>query len=232
MTDDTREGEEPTRYMLLNRGDVIQEGDEIWLDWRHEWEAVAVALRETVGHRVRENHWPIRRTLASAAQGVTVRALEWRTVAPATFVAGLGADRSEYTILPILDGTFRVYGMPGDSDGAAVYETLDLAKAAAQTDYERRILSALVIPPQAPAIAEGPNLPAWTQEGADWFLDVGGWRWTVSDDTDEDGPRFNAWHGEYNEPFNNLADAQRYIEDSVKDFWRALTRPAAKAGDR
>jgi hypothetical protein len=37
----------------------------------------------------------------------------------------------------------RVYGIPGPFDSSAEYETLEDAKAAAQADYERRILGAL-----------------------------------------------------------------------------------------
>lgn len=45
----------------------------------------------------------------------------------------------------IMESRNRVYGIPGEHDGSAEFQSLDAAKAAAQADYEARILSAIEV---------------------------------------------------------------------------------------
>ena len=57
-----------------------------------------------------------------------------------------------YRIRPSSDGTFRLFGLAGVLyHDAPHFATIDEAKAAAQADYEARILSALATPTAANA---------------------------------------------------------------------------------
>jgi len=73
------------------------------------------------------------------APSVAVKALEWDHEA----VPGFVCSRKGILSYTIMTSRNRVYGTPGEHDGAAEFTSLDEAKAAAQADYEARILSAL-----------------------------------------------------------------------------------------
>ena len=83
-----------------------------------------------------------------AATAVKVKPLVWREGENSVFLHGAGGGNS-YTIMPTMRGGFRVYGVPGNSDGAAEKSTVESAKAAAQADYEARILAAIEAVPVA-----------------------------------------------------------------------------------
>lgn len=73
------------------------------------------------------------------APSVAVKALEWDHEAVPRFVCSRKGVLS-YTIMTSRN---RVYGIPGEHDGAAEFTSLEEAKAAAQADYEARIRSTL-----------------------------------------------------------------------------------------
>ena len=65
-----------------------------------------------------------------------VQPLEWRDVA-----GGWGSD--DFYIMPLSVGGYRVYGISGNYDGAAQFESLDAAKAEAQARHVATIMQAL-----------------------------------------------------------------------------------------
>jgi len=91
------------------------------------------------------------------ASGQQVRALEWEQVDP-TAVLGHGIEPCQYYI------RYEVgfWWMPGDAEveDAQEFDDLEAAKAAAQADYERRILSALTPAPQP----EGQIMDGWVDD--------------------------------------------------------------------
>ncbi|MFN8681723.1 hypothetical protein ACDP63_11350 [Paracoccus sp. P2] len=102
---------------------------------------------------VKGEHYPCKPDIFAAtyiradlcASGQQVRALEWEQVDP-TAVLGHGIEPCQYYI------RYEVgfWWMPGDAEveDAQEFDDLEAAKAAAQADYERRILSALTPAPQ------------------------------------------------------------------------------------
>lgn len=87
------------------------------------------------------------------AERVRVKPLEWKPLSNTGSESGFGGGRSEYTLIPTQNG-WRVYGIPGESDGGTEFFTMETAKAAAQADFERRILSAIEATPPAPMVTE------------------------------------------------------------------------------
>ncbi len=87
------------------------------------------------------------------ASGQQVRALEWEQVDP-TAVLGHGIEPCQYYIRYEVGS----WWMPGDAEveDAQEFDDLEAAKAAAQADYERRILAALTPAPQ-PEVAPMDN---------------------------------------------------------------------------
>lgn len=77
--------------------------------------------------------------LSAAPSGVEVKALEWEECSDRCWDAdGMG---KLYRVMKRVDGTAKL--KHGVYDGGVEYNTLEAAKAAAQADYEARILSAL-----------------------------------------------------------------------------------------
>jgi len=81
--------------------------------------------------------------------GVRVKPLEWHEKLKAGERSGFICSTVGVLSYTIMLSRFRVYGIPGEHDGAAEFPSLEAAKAAAQADYERRILSALSEPTPA-----------------------------------------------------------------------------------
>ena len=80
--------------------------------------------------------------------GVRVKPLEWRER-----VEGFTCSENGVLSYTIMNSRNRVYGIRGDHDGAAEFASAEEAKAAAQADYERRIMSAIELsaPPRVVA---------------------------------------------------------------------------------
>jgi hypothetical protein len=117
-----------------------------------------------------------------ASHANTVKALEWRGSADEPYASGLvGSYKVSWSnyanaFLLTVDGCVRRDTFP----------TAEAAQAAAQADYERRILSALTASPSpagAPAPAtEAPGLLDWTVEnvnGKQWRITGPGGQWTM-----------------------------------------------------
>lgn len=80
---------------------------------------------------------------APPAPPVAVKALEWSDKLKRGDREGFVCSSSGVLSYSIMISRFRVYGIPGEHDGAAEFTSLAEAKAAAQADYEARIRSAL-----------------------------------------------------------------------------------------
>lgn len=129
---------------MCDNGAWVRYSDYVSL--KAENERLTKAMSEQIDRDI-SGIFPTERALAERAGGVKVKALEWKALANTETEVGLGEGRSEYTVIPTKNA-WRAYGIPGESDGGTEFFTKDAAKAAAQADYERRILSA--IEPAAP----------------------------------------------------------------------------------
>lgn len=85
--------------------------------------------------------------MTDAPMIVRVKPLVWRYGENTAFIHAGEPNGISYTMMPTTSGLFRVYGIPGDHDNAAQFDSLEAAKAAAQADYEARILAALDLTP-------------------------------------------------------------------------------------
>jgi len=83
------------------------------------------------------------RRLASSGSGVKVRELEWRDDRHARSIVGV------YGISAWSDKKFTLTKPPTNCTDGKLFDTLDAAKAAAQADYEARIMAAIEIAPQS-----------------------------------------------------------------------------------
>lgn len=88
-------------------------------------------------------------------QPVAVKALEWRVFCSRSGNSEAKTQFGEYVIQSERDG-WMLY-LLNEQDSSSAYSTIDFAKAAAQSDYETRIRSALVDVPAEPV--------AWTSPG-------------------------------------------------------------------
>lgn len=105
--------------------------------------AVAILMdletRNVIGYRVYDPD----SVFAPPAPSVAVKALEWADKLKRGDREGFVCSSSGVLSYSIMLSRFRVYGIPGEHDGAAEFTSLAEAKAAAQADYEARIRSAL-----------------------------------------------------------------------------------------
>ncbi|WP_075654667.1 hypothetical protein [Pseudochrobactrum sp. B5] len=83
----------------------------------------------------------------SAPCAVEVKQLEWHNKLQRGEREGFICSTGGILSYSIMLSRFRVYGIEGEHDGAAEFKTLDEAKAAAQADFERHILSCVVTKP-------------------------------------------------------------------------------------
>jgi hypothetical protein len=90
--------------------------------------------------------WQQRAEALSRTGAVKVRKLEWHEKLKRGERDGFVCSLGGVLAYSIMLSSFRVYGIEGEYDGAAEFETLEAAKAAAQADYENRILAALSRP--------------------------------------------------------------------------------------
>lgn len=161
-----------TRYALLNPGDVIQEGDEYFVDGG--WEIVSGSIGNT-----KANEWPFRRALPAAdtsALGAVVKPLVWHTYdvwthwAESTSGTYRVQERNGVwrTSLLLPQTEHIVYEYDADDTTPADFEA---ARAAAQADHEARILAALEPPTHAAQLAAAlalPEVAAMRTAGANW----------------------------------------------------------------
>lgn len=139
MTTPTDNPSPQTRYVLLNPGDAIQEGDECW--HKGDWKAI---IMQMVEQTVPSVYTPIRRADLAPAPPVSpgVKPMEWRNAKVSDNSPRFVAETpiGNWEVLLWSDGTFG----GADPDGVEFEAgSLELAQSAAQADYTARILSAL-----------------------------------------------------------------------------------------
>ena len=83
----------------------------------------------------------------------TVKSLEWHDRLKISENEGFVCSQGGLLSYSIMLGCFRVYGIVGDHDGAAEFPSIEVAKAAAQADYEARILAAIQPDPEPQPVA-------------------------------------------------------------------------------
>jgi hypothetical protein len=110
-------------------------------------------VEEYLSHRYWENNRDhaadLLDQIAPMLTAVKVKPLVWRDNDMGCF--GDGVEKGHYLIDPDNDGYFEVFGGKFTNDDEN-FETLEAAKAAAQADYEARILAAVDAVPVAQAV--------------------------------------------------------------------------------
>ncbi len=121
------------------------------------------------------------------APAVAVKALQWTDKLKRGDREGFVCSSSGVLSYSIMLSRFRVYGIPGEHDGAAEFTSLAEAKAAAQADYEARIRSALS--------AQVQDVAGWqdigTLEPKDSMIVMG---WGEYRERDGFSPAFMRWY--------------------------------------
>lgn len=112
-----------------------------------ENERLAKALSEQIDRDI-SGLFPAERALAERAGGVKVKALEWDRSSVDGLIEYADSLLGEYQVWAIGDTGY--FYRQSFATGQPAGENIEAAKAAAQADYERRILSALTTEPAAP----------------------------------------------------------------------------------
>jgi len=182
----------------------------------------------------------IRRVEALEGCGVQVKALEWEDF------EGLGAKASGFYQANYLiqkwsgEGRFEVaMSYPGYQtgyDGPRWHPTLESAKAAAQADYEARILSALepVAQPETPIPGQFETMCLAIEDviaGRGFDVDP----WQPIETAPKDGTKFLAYEGRaenkryecwWQEDFSNWSGWQDWWDSEPEPtHWQPLTKP-------
>jgi hypothetical protein len=118
-------------------------------DWRRD----QVSLIEWIAKRRAE------KAEATRPEAVVVKGLPWAQNGRAEYSMWANVDHIDrcYTIEPnsnVFEVETRVFLSEYGSDSLGLHPTFEAAKAAAQADYERRILSAIELKPVAVAVTE------------------------------------------------------------------------------
>lgn len=164
---------------------------------------------------------------ADLARTVQVKPLEWEDNEAKWCGQNAYYAENDLLIACVIDRTPHGNGFQYDltavPNGSARYETLDEAKAAAQSDYERRTLSALEPAPQpqitvaqaAQVLLEAGNLPDFAVNAAHQQID-----WS-RDDQKTHRP---------NDPSQTRSGGTSCATD-VQDAWREALRALAQEGE-
>lgn len=106
----------------------------------------AVGEEHNLETQVKDLKTKMAKAAGGEVYGMRVKPLEWKPIPNTESESGYGAGRSEYPLIRTENG-WRVYCIPGEGDSGIEFPTKEAAKAAAQADFERRILSALEATP-------------------------------------------------------------------------------------